>query len=309
MLEPLVRAIIKKFRIKRIYSSVIVCTLFTLILSGLSYFLVTVVTNEAIDLSKYLLKFTKNGFASTNWAGTNYISFLHNLPPEYNATIQQLSSSLLDSLQTILVGTASALFNLATKIPNILLQGLFFFLALFLISINLSKMKKDFLHFFDIQDRSKIESVLIVLQKAVFGFLRAQFIISSMIFLVVLIGFLIMGISYPSVLALLITLVDLLPIFGTGFVMIPMSFYYLLIGKIPLFWGLLIHYTLITVFRKIIEPKVLSDSIGISALATLFSMYIGFQLTGVIGLFMGPFVVILYQSLFKAGLLKINIKF
>ena len=63
------------------------------------------------------------------------------------------------------------------------------------------------------------------------------------------------------------------------------------------------------VFRRIIEPKILGESIGLTSLSTLASMYIGFVLTGFIGLFLGPFLVILYQALVKVGVINIKIKF
>lgn len=309
MLEPLIRSLTKRTGIKRIYWSVIVCTVFTIILFGLTYLLITKVAHEAVALTKSLLQFTKDTYADMDWLNTEYLGFLNNIPPEYNLALQQLSKGFLESLQKLLGQSASLFFDLAAAIPNLFLQAIIFFLAFFLISMNLPNIKKSFLHFFDPSVHSKVKLVLIKLHRAIFGFLRAQCIISCYIFLVVLLGFLIMDINYPSALAFLITIVDILPILGTGSVMVPMAVYYLVSGNTFLFWGLLIHYAIITIFRKAIEPKILSESIGISALSTLASMYIGFRLTGAIGLFLGPFIVILYQAMVKAGLLNIQIKF
>lgn len=310
MLEPLIRTLSKRSGIKRTYWAVIVCTVFTIILCGLTYLLITKVIHEAAELIKSLLEFTaKDSFANMDWLSNNYLGFFHDIPPEYNATLQQVSQGILGSLQSLLGQVASLFFDLAKAIPSLFLQAIIFFLAFYLISMNLPKIKKSFLCFFDPSVHSKVKLVLIKLHKAIFGFLRAQCIISFFIFFVVFIGFLIMGISYPSALAFLITVVDILPILGTGSVMVPMAFFHLLIGNTFLFWGLLIHYAIITIVRKAIEPKILSESIGISALSTLASMYIGFRLVGAIGLFLGPFVIILYQAMIKAGLLNIRIKF
>jgi predicted PurR-regulated permease PerM len=63
------------------------------------------------------------------------------------------------------------------------------------------------------------------------------------------------------------------------------------------------------IFRRVLEPKILGDAIGIGALAALISMFIGYQLIGMVGLIMGPVVVIIYEAMKKEGLLAINIKF
>lgn len=309
MLEPFIRTLSKRSGIKRTYWAVIVCTVFTIILCGLTYLLITKVIHEAAELIKSLLEFTtKDSFANMDWLSNQYLGFLHDIPSD-NVTLQQVTQGLLGSFQSLLGQAASLFFDLAKAIPSLFLQAIIFFLAFYLISMNLPKIKKSFLHCFDPSVHSKVKLVLIKLHKAIFGFLRAQCIISFFIFFVVFIGFLIMGIRYPSALAFLITVVDILPILGTGSVMVPMAFFYLLIGNTFLFWGLLIHYAIITIVRKVIEPKILSESIGISALSTLASMYIGFRLVGAIGLFLGPFVIILYQAMVKAGLINLKIKF
>jgi sporulation integral membrane protein YtvI len=309
LVDPLILLLVKRSNIKRIYASFFVCTSFTLILCGLTYLLITKVSHEAVALSKTLLQFTKDTYANMDWLNAEYLRLFQNIPPEYNDTLQQVSKAGLDAIQNLLAQSATLFFNLAKTIPNFFLQAIIFFLAFYLISINLPEIKKGFLQFFDPSVHSKVKLVLIKLHNTIFGFLRAQFIISTLIFTAVLIGFLIMGINYSSALALFITVVDILPVLGTGSIMVPMAVYYLIIGNTFLFWGLLIHYAFITVFRRAIEPKILAENIGISALATLASMYIGYCLTGFIGIFLGPFLVIFYQALVKVGILNIKIKF
>lgn len=73
--------------------------------------------------------------------------------------------------------------------------------------------------------------------------------------------------------------------------------------------GLIILFVVITVIRRIIEPKILGLSLGISALAALISLYLGFQLMGFFGLLLGPGIVIIYEALRKGGFLKFKIDF
>ena len=123
-----------------------------------------------------------------------------------------------------------------------------------------------------------------------------------------MIGLLILGIRYPLAIALLVTIVDILPVLGTGTVLVPWAGYLIVSGDFFTGIGLILLYLIITVIRRIVEPKVLGDAIGISALAALISLYVGYELMGVIGVFLGPIVVMIFLAARRAGLLQFRIK-
>jgi sporulation integral membrane protein YtvI len=153
-----------------------------------------------------------------------------------------------------------------------------------------------------------VDKVLVNLRSSVFGFLRAQLILSAMTYIIALTGLLILDVDYPLAIALLTVIVDILPILGVGSALVPWATYSLITGNTFLAVGLLILFVVITIIRRIVEPKVLGDAVGISALAALVSLYVGFKIFGVIGLFLGPIIVIIYQAMRKVGLLQFKIK-
>lgn len=309
LLEPTIIFFSKKAKIKRNYSSILICTLFIIFVLGTGYLLVAKVSREIAGLSSFLISLTSDIENNFTLLYTKYEHIFQSLPLGYQTSIQQLSNGLLELLQGAVGQIATVFFNLAKQVPNILIDLLIITIGLYLISLSLPNMKRNFLQFFAVEDQNRVELVLEKLQKAIFGFIRAQLIISFIIFWVVFIGFLILKIKYASATALIITIVDILPILGTGSIIIPMSIYQFLSGNLFLGVCLLIHYGTIVAVRRIIEPKILGESIGISALSTLVSMYIGIKLTGFIGLFLGPAVIIIFQAMLKVGILKINIKF
>jgi len=150
--------------------------------------------------------------------------------------------------------------------------------------------------------------VLDNLRKSIFGFLRSQLILSALTYVITLSGFLLLGIKYPMAIALLVCIVDIMPILGTGSVLVPWASYLILTGDWYTGIGLIVLFLFITVFRRVIEPKVLGDSIGISALAALISLYVGLKLAGVVGVFLGPLVVIIFMAARKAGLFQLKIR-
>jgi sporulation integral membrane protein YtvI len=171
-------------------------------------------------------------------------------------------------------------------------------------------MKTSFLSLFDIETRDQVNVVLQNLRDSIFGFLRAQLTLSLLTYIVTVIGLLILDVRFAFAIGLLIILVDILPILGTGSVLIPWALYeWLVKSDVKTGIGLLILFLTIMIFRRVLEPKILGDAIGIGALAALISMFIGYQLIGMVGLIMGPVVVIIYEAMKKEGLLAINIKF
>ncbi len=90
--------------------------------------------------------------------------------------------------------------------------------------------------------------------------------------------------------------------------LIPWAVYEYIAGSVFLGSGLVVMFLLISIVRRIIEPKVLGNAVGINALAALISMYVGFKLFGVMGLILGPVAVVVYQAMRKVGLLSFKFK-
>jgi sporulation integral membrane protein YtvI len=231
------------------------------------------------------------------------------LPADTVFQIQQV----FDSLKTSAINAASTLargiLGAVAIIPGFLLTTIIYLVALFLISLDLPRLRAGFMRMFTVSAREKINVVLTQLNRATIGFLRAQIILSFVTFMIAWLGLIILKIKYSAVIALLIVLVDILPILGTGSFLVPWAAYNFFTDKTHLAIGLVILFLAITVIRRIIEPKILASNLGISALAALVSLFLGFQVLGFFGLILGPALVIIYEALRKAGFLKFKIDF
>lgn len=129
-------------------------------------------------------------------------------------------------------------------------------------------------------------------------YLRAYVILLFMTFGELLVGFSILKVDYALLLAALISVIDFLPVFGVGSVLIPWSVVLLFSGNYYLGVGLLIVYACVTVVRQVAEPKIVGGSLGIHPLLTLVSMYAGFKLFGFFGMILGPAVALAVKSIF-----------
>ncbi|MDQ0220083.1 sporulation integral membrane protein YtvI [Peribacillus cavernae] len=142
------------------------------------------------------------------------------------------------------------------------------------------------------------------LKKALFGFIRAQFTLISLTSIIVLIGLLILKVEYAITIALICGLVDILPYLGTGTVFVPWIIFEAITGNTSLAIGLGVLYAVVIVQRQLMEPKVLSSSIGLDPLATLVALFVGFKLIGFLGLIAGPVVLVIINTLIRANIFK-----
>ncbi|WP_103105639.1 sporulation integral membrane protein YtvI [Brevibacillus reuszeri] len=309
LLEPLVLLLIRALKINRM-ASVILCFLIFLVTFGLGlYWIGTQIVIQGIELAQRLPALSQHLFELVEANLLSWETYYASLPPEAIDQVQ----SVFSGLKTWAINGASSLakgiLGVAAVVPGFLISTIIYLVAVFLMSLDLPRLRAGFMRMFTTSAREKVDVVLSQLNRATVGFLRAQIILSFMTFGMSFIGLLILQVKYAAVIALLIVLVDILPILGTGSFLVPWAIYNFFTGRSHLAIGLIILFLVITVVRRIIEPKILASHLGISALAALVSMFLGFQIMGFFGLILGPALVIIYEALRKAGFLNFKIDF
>ena len=144
-------------------------------------------------------------------------------------------------------------------------------------------------------------SLIKSLKLACGGYIRAQLIIMTIVFTILLIGFSILGVKTAVLFAFIIAVIDMIPILGTGTVLLPWAVISLLQSNYKLAVGLVIIYLVVLLTRQLIEPKIVGSQIGLHPLATLLAMYTGYKLIGMFGMILGPITAILIVSLVRAS--------
>ena len=130
---------------------------------------------------------------------------------------------------------------------------------------------------------------------------RAQAILLGVTFCQLLAGFLLMGQRYALLLAAVTALVDALPVFGTGTVLLPWAAVCLLAGQAPRAVALAALYAVISAVRSLLEPKVMAAQAGLPPLAALAAMYAGFRALGVAGMILLPMALLFVKQLHDEG--------
>jgi sporulation integral membrane protein YtvI len=126
---------------------------------------------------------------------------------------------------------------------------------------------------------------------------RSYAILFLFTFSELLLGFVLLGEAYAFLLALVTALVDSLPVFGTGTVLLPLALYRFFTGDSHTATGFLILYAAVTVIRQILEPKILGKGVGMHPLLMLISMYAGLKLFGIFGMIVIPILAMIAKSI------------
>lgn len=227
-----------------------------------------------------------------------------NIPmPEAFNSLDGVIKELLDYMSTFLNSIVKAVYGIISSVPN----GLFFVIITLIATFFMTKDNAKIRGFIKAQisehGLSKIRMLRDGLASALGGYVKTQLILMTYTFSICLIGLSIIRVDYALLIALGIAIFDAIPMFGSGAILIPWGIYNLILGNIPVAIGLLCIYGLIILVRQIMEPKVLSNQIGVYALVTVMAMYIGFRLIGVLGIIIGPVTVVMIQTLQSIGIL------
>ena len=219
--------------------------------------------------------------------------FSESIKNNVNTLINNVWQSLLERLGSAVPDVASAI---VMALPNIFIVSLITVIACFYFAVDIdivNKNIKQILPYKMVEFLSKLKRKSIVGLKK---YVKAYCILLLITFVELLIGFWVLGVDYAFVLALLISFIDFLPVFGAGAILAPWGMVLLLMKRYFLGIGITVMFVLITVIRQIIEPKIVGKSLGVHPILTLISIYIGFELFGIMGMILLPILMLIILS-------------
>lgn len=190
---------------------------------------------------------------------------------------------------------------LAAAVPKIVIFLIVTFIASIWITADYPRICAYFCKMLDGKSLGTVKKVrfhaLATLRKS----LRAYGALLLLTFAQLWLGLFLLGIENAAAPAALIAVVDILPVLGTGTVLIPWALLCLATSRVHLCIGLLILYAVITIVREVAEPKLVGKSIGMYPPLTLLSMYLGMKLFGIAGLFLLPLSLQILLCLRRSG--------
>ena len=292
----------KKTRIKRVFISILILIIFYGLL-GLIFSLIGVkIVNFISNLFYNLPELYKNTILPALQKVTGGLSERFPSIQDYlDNFIENINDSIFTYITEASTTVVGMVTGLASQLPSLLIKFIFTIVSSFFFTIDYHKITRFFVR----QFRTERRDMIIKLKNDVIGsltrFLRAYTVIISITFIELSIGFWILGIPSPFLFGLLIAIIDVMPILGTGAVLLPWSIMAFVMGNTKLGLGMLILYIIITAIRQTIEPKIVGQQIGLHPIVTLILMYAGVQLMGVLGLLILPIIATIIVKLNEEG--------
>lgn len=303
LLEPLIRWFMRQLKLKRKTSSIIVFFLAIGIIVCLLIWGITTLVTESSNLLGNLNQYLDQGYEFVQNFIAKFDFEKWNIPSNVREMIQNSASNFFEMLSTWAKNVLTGVMGFITSIPSIGVYTAITLLSLYFICVDKVYMIDQMEHHLPQVWVKKIGIHLKEITKSLGGYLKAQATLVFVSFCISLIGLYILHfakfqVAYPLLMALTIAFVDALPIFGSGSFMIPWAMISGLSGNLKLGIAILVLWMIMSVTRQLIEPKIVSGKIGIHPIFTLVAMYTGFQAIGILGMMIGPIILIILKNLF-----------
>ncbi|WHH61426.1 sporulation integral membrane protein YtvI [Petroclostridium sp. X23] len=307
--DPVVTFMERQMRIPRKFASAIAILSILLIIGSLITAIIYRLIYEIKKLAERLPELFNMISEQANNLMNKGINIYLTLPPEISLfadeVFQTIRNNLIKVLEPATVATKDFAIDFATSLPSILVFIIVLFISAYFMSSDKQKISNFLVKQLPTEWIARIIDIKRDLLLALLGYIRAQLILMSFTFVEVSIGLLIIGVDYAILLALLISIIDALPILGTGTVLIPWAIVLMVSGNLPRALSLVILYGIVLLVRQLLEPKIVGGQIGLYPLVTLMSMYVGLQIFGIIGMILGPITILIIRNLQRAGVFRL----
>ena len=288
----------------------VVCVVF-----GALSIAVLVLFNEMKDFASYLT----TQFSSIDELIVtleNYaMGVIVRLPEGIRGTVGDYVTNAFDSLGkgqseldlSMLSAPLSGAWSVVKSLPSTILSVVVAVVSCFFMASDYDKVKELFLSFFSENKRKYIIKTKRTATKAIGKLFKAYVTIMAITFAEMFLGLFLLKLigvydgSYIAIISFVTCIIDIIPVLGTGTVLIPWAVYNLVFGNFGMGIGLLVIYAAITVIRQIVEPKLVANEAGLPAIVTIMAMFLGVRIFGAFGIILLPFTVIIIKLLYDEG--------
>lgn len=303
--NPLVKFFEKRLKIIRKHGSWVVIIGTLALVVGACYLIISWFAGEAARFVRALPEMYSAMLAGFHDIELNLSSFMQKFSPAFQKNLSDIFANI-DTYTGNLIGTLgmptlSFAGDIVSHLPNILVQAIFMFLSAYFFIADKETISAKIKNLIPHSLTDHIIWIKSIFSRAVFGYFKAQFKIMGVIAAILFIGFMILGIDYALLWAILIAILDFIPFLGTGTAIWPWAAFQLLTGDFYMAIGLMVIYVICLLVHQLLQPKFVGDTVGMDPLTTLVCMFIGYRFSNVIGMIIAIPIGIIIINLNKAG--------
>ena len=305
MAGPLVRFFEEKLKIKRKAGSAFVIVVVLAILIFLIYLGGAKLGREVVSFINSIPEMWAGAEEDFRVIGEKLDVLYRRLPVEIQDKLSGIANNLVQSIGNIIgqIGspTLEAVGNFAKSLPSVLIGVVMGLLSSYFFVAERAEINAWFREHIPENLQRQYMLVKKSMVRAVGGYLKAQLKIEIWMYLLLVIGLSILRVNYAFLIAIGIAFLDILPFFGTGTVLVPWALIKLLSSDYVVAIGLFVLWGVGQLARQMIQPKIVGDSIGVPAIPTLFLLYIGYKLSGVVGMIVAGPIGLILITMYEEG--------
>ena len=272
----------------------VVRIIFSVMIYGLIGLLIAWLAVKGVDAASGLIKWLPQFYElkiqplvmlAYNWG----VDTLTHLDPALLSALESVFESLLSGLKNLVSSISGFAVNLvsglATGIPSLILSLLTMIFSTIFVVADYERISSFASQYVPQTVKAVLTNIRIYLTDTLFVVIRSYVLIMLLTFTELSILFSVFGIENPVLKAAVIAVLDIMPILGTGGIMIPWAVISLVLGYTKLGIELFVIYGIVTVVRNYVEPKIVGTQLGLHPIITLVAMFVGLRLFGFWGLF------------------------
>ena len=303
IIEPIIRFFMNKTKLNRKTSSIIIFIIVFSIIIGAVVWTIISLISESTNLLQMLNLYINKAYTQIQ-EGISKLSIEKlSVSKDIINMFQNTSQEILIKISSWMTQFLTNLIEIITSIPAIAIYVVITIMSLYFMCTDKIYMLDLLEHHMPQKWIRKLGKHIREITLSLGGYLKAEAILILISFIISVIGLYLlkiigMDIKYPLLIALAIGFVDALPILGSGTVMVPWAIISALNGDLKLGISIIVLWIIMSIIRQLLEPRIVSNKIGIHPIFTLIAMYTGFKVLGVIGMLIGPIVLIILKNIF-----------
>lgn len=303
--NPIVQFLEKHLKIRRRAGSAVTIILVISAVALLLYSVAQFLAGQIIGFVSNLPVMLQSAAADLSHMGESLKGIYDRLPSDFKVQVGTLGQTLTDYFSQLMTRlstpTVEWVGNFAMNVPGAIVSVVMCLLSSYFFIAERDNTQLLWQKYMPASIKEKWEIVKRSIKKSFGGYLLAQLRIEIWMYLLLVIGLSIAGIKYVALVALGIAFLDLLPVFGTGTVLIPWALIKIIGSDYKTAILLLILWGGGQLLRQLIQPHIVGDSLGMPTLPTLFLLYTGWKLGGVGGMIISVPIGIIAVQLYEAG--------
>lgn len=298
----LIDILAKKTHIKRTFVSLFVLIAFYALLG----YIISMIGVKVFSYIKDLVNGLPDLYDETikpafNAIAADLIQHFPGVEVYLNDFVNNINDPIFSFIKTTSSTALGIITGLAGQLPSLLIKLIFTIVASFFFTIDYYRITRFVIRQFTGTRREMILKLKDNGIGTLGKFIKAYAAIISITFVELSLGFWILKIPNAFLLGALVAIIDVLPILGTGAVLLPWSIIAFVLGNTKVGIGMLLLYLIVTAIRQTIEPKIVGQQIGLHPILTLLLMFVGAQLMGVLGLLLLPIIATIIKKLNDEG--------